>query len=87
MSEGIAIRERRKRATRSCRHHWVIETPHGVTSRGMCKRCGTTRRFPNAAEDAIWESRGAGLRRWSSSRGLSRPTEIALPDGVEDEGI
>ena len=87
MSEGIAIQERRKRATGSCRHHWVIETPHGVTSRGMCKRCGTTRRFPNAAEDAIWESRGAGLGRWSSGRGLSRPTEIALPDGVEDEGF
>ncbi|MCH7718947.1 MAG: hypothetical protein IIB21_05700 [Chloroflexi bacterium] len=87
MSEGIAIEERRKRATRSCQHHWVIETPHGVTSRGMCKRCGTTRRFPNAAEDAIWESRGAGLRRWSSGRSPSRPTEITLPDGVEDKAV
>ncbi len=81
MSEGIAVRERRRR-TRSCRHHWIIETPHGATSRGVCKRCGAQKRFPNAAEDALWESGGATLGRFANR---SRPTEIAAPEGLEDE--
>ena len=33
-------------------HHYVIATPNGVTSRGVCKRCGTERQFPNAGKDA-----------------------------------
>jgi len=35
MSEGVAAQERRKRATKNCQHRWVIETPHGATSRGL----------------------------------------------------
>lgn len=80
MSE-IAIREPRQRGTRSCRHHWVIETPHGATSRGVCKRCGAHKRFPNVAEHALWESRGSTLGRFAN-RG--RPTEITAPEGMED---
>lgn len=84
MSEGIAVQTREKRVARSCQHHWIIETPHGVTSRGTCKRCSVTKRFPNAAEDALWESGTSTLGRWSGGRGLSRPTQIAAPDSLED---
>ncbi len=73
MSEGTALHERR-RIRRLCRHHWVIETPHGATSRGLCKRCGTTKRFPNAAEDALLES-GNAMGRWARS-GVARPTQL-----------
>jgi len=84
MSEGIAVRDR-KRATERCQHRWIIETPHGATSQGVCKRCGASRRFPNAAEDALlWDS-GSAMGRWSNNRGLARPREIAAPKGVEDE--
>ncbi len=76
MSQGVTVKQRRQGATRSCRHHWVIETPHGATSRGHCKRCGARRRFPNAAEDALWESGRASLGRWSSRRGIARPAKI-----------
>jgi hypothetical protein len=69
MSEGIVVQERRGRAASTCKHRWIIETPHGATSRGVCKRCGVAKRFPNAAEDALWESGSAGLGRWSSQRG------------------
>ena len=75
MSAKTAPRERRKRA-RSCQHRWVIETPHGATSRGSCKRCGMTKRFPNASDDAI--ARTAGMGRWSANRGAARPKEITL---------
>ncbi len=76
MSAKIAPRERRKSATRKCQHRWMIETPHGATSRGLCKSCGRTKRFPNAADDAI--ARKGGLGRWSANRGVARPKEITL---------
>lgn len=73
MSAKIAPRERRKR-TSSCQHRWMIETPHGATSRGLCKRCGSTKRFPNASDAAV--ARTAGLGRWAANRGVARPKEI-----------
>jgi hypothetical protein len=81
MSDGIAVKQRRARS-RSCRHHWVIESPHGATSRGVCKRCGIARRFPNAPEDNIWDSAKSALGRWSNRRRIG-PSEIRLKD--EDE--
>ena len=30
-----------------CPHHWLIESPDGETSEGVCKLCGATRRFAN----------------------------------------
>lgn len=75
MSTKLAPRES-KRATSKCQHRWIIETPHGKTSRGLCKRCGVTKRFPNAADDAI--ARSGGLGRWSANRKAARPKEITL---------
>ena len=77
MSTKLAPRES-KRATSKCQHRWIIETPHGKTSRGLCKRCGVTKRFPNAADDAI--ARSGGLGRWSANRKAARPKEITLPN-------
>lgn len=71
MSEGIAVSSNRTSYARSaaqCRHHWVIETPNGATSLGICKRCGRRRRYPNAAYDAVREKGGARLGRWSKGR-------------------
>ena len=31
-----------------CRHHWVIESPNGPMSLGVCKLCGTEREFRNS---------------------------------------
>ena len=39
----------------TCRHHWVIETPHGATSLGRCKVCSEVREFRNSAADTLWE--------------------------------
>ena len=80
MSAKVAPKEQKRRRTK-CQHRWMIETPHGATSRGLCKRCGVTKRFPNAADDAI--ARSGGMGRWSANRGVSRPKEITLPK--EDE--
>jgi hypothetical protein len=83
MSKGVAVEVQRQRPAR-CQHHWVIETPHGATSRGICKRCGTRKRFPNAAEDAIWEP-GGGMGRWTSRRGVARPAELRVGATGRDE--
>jgi hypothetical protein len=76
MSSGVVVKKRRS-GTRRCQHRWIIESPHGATSRGHCKLCGANKRFPNAAEDAQWEPGGA-LGRWSSRRGVAKPTSISL---------
>lgn len=55
----------------TCRHHWVIETPHGATSMGRCKLCGEVREFRNAAADTLWE--GDPMRSISKMGGGSRP--------------
>jgi hypothetical protein len=39
-----------------CRHHWVIDSAHGPTSRGFCRRCAATREFSNSCPGAVWES-------------------------------
>lgn len=86
MSERIATRSRSGRTGKACRHHWLIETPHGVTSRGVCKRCGATRRYPNAAEDALDAKGPARLGRWSRSKEQNKPAKIRLDDRADGEG-
>ena len=49
------IEEVIEREAPQCRHHWVIETPHGATSLGRCKRCSEVREFRNSAADTLWE--------------------------------
>ena len=58
MTQGTAVQEREAPAVAECRHHWLIESPHGATSWGMCKLCGERREFSNSASDAIWDGEG-----------------------------
>ena len=34
----------------TCMHHWVIDTPNGPLSEGVCQRCGEKREFKNSAD-------------------------------------
>ena len=34
-----------------CVHHWLIETPDGPVSKGVCKYCGVVRYFDNTLQD------------------------------------
>jgi hypothetical protein len=49
-------------AAPECRHHWLIESPNGATSRGTCRLCGEHREFRNSASDALWEWEGITSR-------------------------
>ena len=85
MSERIALPERQRHtAARHCQHRWVIETPHGATSRGLCRSCGSTKRFPNAPEDILAGGGKAGMGRWSARNKPARPKEITLSDSSDE---
>lgn len=32
-------------------HHWQIDEPNGILSRGICKHCGATKEFKNWLQD------------------------------------
>jgi hypothetical protein len=38
-----------------CRHYWIIESPNGPTSRGVCKLCGAEKEFQNFFPYSVWE--------------------------------
>jgi hypothetical protein len=63
MSHQAALEERAEPAAPECRHHWLIESPHGATSWGACKVCGERREFSNSASDALWEGGGVPTRK------------------------
>ena len=64
-----------------CQHHWVIESPRGPVSRGVCKQCGAVKEFQNYAEGAGWSSDvsleqlagGQSIPAGGVSLGTSRP--------------
>ena len=33
-----------------CKHHWLIESPHGPVSKGICRLCGDEKGFRNSLE-------------------------------------
>ena len=41
-----------------CCHHWIIESPEGPISHGMCRLCRATKSFKNIIEAAPWREDG-----------------------------
>jgi hypothetical protein len=67
-------------AEAQCRHHWLIESPHGPTSMGNCKLCGTQREFRNSAGDRLWEEEPLSelaYERWGPFREFRAPVTEA----------
>ncbi|MDE2765446.1 MAG: hypothetical protein OXI25_03320 [Chloroflexota bacterium] len=44
-------------------HHWLIESPNGPTSMGVCRICGAEREFKNSVQITSWESDGSHASR------------------------
>jgi hypothetical protein len=40
--------------TSSCQHVWVIDTPNGPSSRGVCAACAEEKEFQNYIEGSAW---------------------------------
>lgn len=71
-----------------CRHHWLIETPQGATSKGFCKLCGAVGEFRNATVGAYWESDSTSdVRDWGrrpqSASIASDDEELAMAPSAE----
>jgi hypothetical protein len=82
---------RRKQVTKGgpCRHHWLIESPQGRTSMGMCKLCGAQKEFSNSTGDFLWESEPLAelsYGRWGKSRELHAPTGKGADDSASTTG-
>jgi hypothetical protein len=60
----------------TCTHVWMIASPNGPTSRGVCQNCGAEKNFPNSGND-----------RWSSweRRDGSNPNDDPATGGVHDK--
>ena len=70
-------------ARMACVHHWVIESPSGRESAGVCKRCGLTRNFANATENVMWEhTNTVSNSPVSALRHLPRPDHSLLSDEI-----
>ena len=41
-----------------CRHHWIIAPGVGLTSTGVCQKCGAVREFNNVYQepDVSWKT-------------------------------
>ena len=53
----------------SCSHHWVIESPNGPTSWGVCKYCGARKEFNNHLPFSSWDEDRAAASRLSDPTG------------------
>ena len=38
----------------TCPHHWIIDSPAGPVSRGVCRLCGEKGEFKNFLEGSNW---------------------------------
>lgn len=53
---------RHRAATGTCTHHWIIATPNGHFSQGICKHCGSERNFENSETERLWRNRRSGRK-------------------------
>ena len=86
MTQGTAVQEPEAPVRfdePECRHHWLIETPHGATSWGICKHCGARREFSNSAADALWD--GEGIPASRNEPIAAYTTQVS--SGGEDDGF
>lgn len=74
------VEARDEKQEKICRHYWIIDSPEGSTSRGVCKFCGATKEFYNS-----WP----GFSTWAkSSSQVPHPKDTAegTPDMNERHG-
>jgi len=66
-------------AETECRHHWLIESPHGATSMGICRLCRAQKEFRNSAADGLWDDGPLSLLsydRWGRFRDFRLPMTL-----------
>lgn len=69
-----------KKQQASCVHHWIIESPNGRESRGVCKHCGLQKEFVNSTESVMWEQTNTIRNDLRDSARFSKNSDIRLAD-------
>ena len=53
-----AEHEKKRHVARvGCAHYWIIESPQGPVSKGVCKYCGAVSEFSNYLPYPSWEGK------------------------------
>jgi hypothetical protein len=53
-----AVQQKKKPTSRvGCVHYWIIESPQGPVSKGVCKHCGAISEFRNYMPYPSWEGK------------------------------
>ena len=50
-----------------CVHYWIIEPPHGPTSKGRCRYCGTEAEFFNDLQGCLNNAKSYATGAYSES--------------------
>ena len=50
----LEAKPRNPKKKAKCKHYWIIESPNGPTSRGVCKYCGAEEEFGNYTPHSSW---------------------------------
>lgn len=67
-----------------CMHHWVIEMPSGPFSTGVCRVCGSEKKFQNYLENSSWGT-DVSLEQLAAKAGVASNKMPAKPK-PDDEG-
>ena len=76
MMNNLLEAETERNTTKTdCVHYWIIESPVGPTSNGVCKYCGEEREFQNYVPYSSWEE---------NTTVISEPFDIPRHDYNDD---
>ncbi|MBI2935719.1 MAG: hypothetical protein HYY31_02760 [Chloroflexi bacterium] len=65
-----------------CKHYWVIDSPTGPVSKGVCKLCGEKREFKNYLDmTPYWED---NLTLDQVSTGARFRTQVSIPEVAQN---
>lgn len=71
------LQEKQKHAAKvKCIHYWIIESPHGPTSIGVCKLCGATSKFQNYLPFPSWEGKVTKLPEGDELSDIEQDEEL-----------
>jgi hypothetical protein len=54
-----------KDITLECKHTWIIDSPNGPVSEGVCELCGIKQEFRNSVPISGWDRSGAQKKKSS----------------------
>ncbi len=79
-----AVLEPETTESSTCRHHWVIDSPAGPVSNGICRLCGEVREFRNSLEDSYWRGDDVTLGHVSTGGRIPVSMNLGGVDEAED---